>query len=210
MRGRSGLAALAAPALFLILAGAANAATITFDDLRGASGQIRNGYAGLNWSNFYFVNPHTLDNPEGYATGMVSSPNVAFNGSGAPAWFSAVSGTFTLGSLYLTALRHDGLNVMIEGDNGSTLVDSQVVTVGTTGPTFVTLNWSGLTEVKFSSSQGGASGNGYQFVLDDLTVNAAGLLGAPAPNPTPGAGLVCLGFLALGGFAARARGVLTR
>jgi hypothetical protein len=64
---------------------------ITFDDLPSYS-QISNGYAGLNWNNFYVLNtPDYGLNPSGYQNGTVSVPNVAFNAWGNPASISSTN-----------------------------------------------------------------------------------------------------------------------
>ena len=54
---------------------------INFDDF-GAYADIYNGYAGLNWSNFYALNGSTNHPGSGYERGATSGSNVAFNGFG--------------------------------------------------------------------------------------------------------------------------------
>jgi hypothetical protein len=75
--------------------------TLTFDDLSPGqfSNSITNDYGGLQWNNFG-VTAGAIGN--GYQTGTVSPPNVAFNEYGAPASIS-FTGTFTLKSAYLTS-----------------------------------------------------------------------------------------------------------
>jgi len=75
--------------------------TLTFDDLSPGefSIPITNGYGGMQWNNFGVV-AGAIGN--GYQTGTVSPPNVAFNESGSPASIS-FTGTFTLKSAYLTS-----------------------------------------------------------------------------------------------------------
>ena len=179
------------------LAGSLNVAhadLITFDDpvaLPGTFGVIPNGYAGLNWGNFFYIEG-ALNNPSGYNNGTVSSPNVAFN-SGNPATFSVGSGTFTLNNFDITAAWNNGLNVQVTGLLNGVLQDITTFTIDSTSPTFVTLNWSNINEVDFVSSGGtnagfaGAAdaGNSFtQFALDNVTLNAQG-----APGPVAGAGL---------------------
>jgi autotransporter passenger strand-loop-strand repeat protein/autotransporter-associated beta strand protein len=153
--------------------------TITFDDLAdgGTGTQIPNGYDYLNWNNFYILNtPASYNNyaASGYINGTVSAPNVAFNAYGNPPSFSALSGSFTLDSFYLTAAWYDGLNVLVEGLKNGVVVDSATLVVNTGGPTLETLNWSGINQVYFASSGGtqnlNFSGSGEHFALDNLTV----------------------------------------
>jgi len=59
----------------------------TFDDVSPVQYvQIQNGYGGLDWQNFFIQN---AANTPPFDTGMVSSPNVAFNGLGDPASISS-------------------------------------------------------------------------------------------------------------------------
>ncbi len=96
-----------------------------FDDSAPQGAAISIGYGGLTWTNFYEVNPQVmLANSSyvntGYLNGMISSPNVAYNGFGSPAAFSS-EGQFTLESFYLSAAWETGLNVTVVGKfNGAT------------------------------------------------------------------------------------------
>lgn len=83
---------------YFLAAGTALAAgptLITFDDLPPAGIrllEVPNGYAGLQWDNFYYVNPLLRGfQPSGYYNGMVSAPQVAFNWYANPAIFSGES-----------------------------------------------------------------------------------------------------------------------
>ena len=74
---------------------------------------IGNGYGGLNWNNWYVLDTSIYGNGvNGYAHGLVSSPNVAYNSFGGPATFSAASGAFTLDSFYLTAAWNNNLGAL--------------------------------------------------------------------------------------------------
>jgi len=183
-------------ALFCVPGLCSTGTLITFDDLSAGVGgvQIANGYAGLNWSNFY-----ALDGPSyggGYAAGVISSPNVAYNGFGAPASFSSPA-PFTLDSLYLTAAWNDNLQVTVTGlNNGQAIAgDTATLTLSATQPTLFAPGWSGLTEVDFTSFGGtphpGYEGGGDHFALDNLAIDAT-----PEPSFT-WAGLGLLGALGL-------------
>ena len=74
----------------LALGSNANALVINFDSLVGSEVLITKGYSGLNWSNFYYLRGSDYTNT-GYAAGVVSSPNIAFNAFGDPASFSSTT-----------------------------------------------------------------------------------------------------------------------
>jgi hypothetical protein len=172
----------------------AQAAVITFDDISDPfeGTLISNGYAGLDWFNFYAANGATAaagNNGPGYANGVVSSPNIAFNGAGANASFSSpTSNNFSVSSLDLTAAFTNGLSVTISGLENGVVVDTLNQSFNTSGPTLVTLDWSGINEVEFSS--GGARGD--QFVLDNLDISNTPL---PATLPLFAGGLGFVGYL---------------
>lgn len=170
----------------------ANATVLTFDDLTGFSGPIPNGYGGLDWSNFYYLDT-TSFTPSGYVNGTVSQPKVAFNAFGAPATVSS-SNPFTFNGAYLTGSWNNGLNINVSGYLGGILQDSQTVTVNTTAPTWFNFNYVGIDSLTFTSSGGtsaGYGGLGTHFALDNFTYNAV-----PKTVPEPSA---VLGLLAIGG-----------
>jgi len=169
-------------------------ATITFDELTPSThgDPIPNGYAGLQWNNFFVLNAVSyVNNPSGYQNAVVSANNVAFNGFGDPSMVSAAA--FDLNSAYLAAAWNDGLQVEVQGFVGATLTYDNTYTVNTTGPTLINFNYLGVDEVNFIASGGtlhpGYTGNGTQFALDNLTLT-------PVPEPTL-LGLVGLGAAAL-------------
>ena len=192
------LAALAPLGLALGLAAApaeAQAAVITFDDLTcSADGtQIANGYAGLNWSNFYCIDGATAHGGNsGYNAGRVSGSHVAYNAFGFPAEFTvtAPGGTkFNFNSVYLTAAWNDNLVVTIVAYRDGTAVSTTTHTLSATAPTPVTLNLSQIDRVRFSSAGGtphAAYGTnfGYQFAMDNLDIN----FNLPATGVTATAG----------------------
>ena len=171
-------------ALFLAFGAAttAQAVTVTFDDLPESVSPteftVPNGYGGLNWSNFYYVDVNSISN-SGYANGMVSPTNVAYNGFGDPAFAS--DSRFTLNSAYFTGAWNDGLDIHVVGSLGGVTVYTTDFLVNSTSPTLYTFNWAGLDNVAFSSSGGtdhGYGGSGTQFAMDNLRINE------PVPEPS--------------------------
>ncbi len=158
----------------------ANATLITFDDL--SDGAIANGYAGLNWNNFYVVNS-TEEPSSGYAAGTVSPNNVAYNAYANEAIIS--DGSFTLNSAYLTGAWNDGLQVEVKGYNGPTLLYDNTYTLSSTTPTLINFNYVGIDSVTFDSFGGTPNPNyngvGEHFAMDNMTINADNV---PVPEPT--------------------------
>lgn len=210
------LATLGIALSLLALSPAAQAALITFDDLNcGVGAAIADGYAGLNWDNFYCANGATAyGGNSGYNAGRVSGTNVAYNRFGDPAevTVTAPGGTkFNLNSIYLTAAWNDGLVVTITAYRNGTAVSTTTHTLSATAPALVTLNLSQIDRVIFSSSGGtfhdgyDPRGEGTHFVMDNLDVT----FGSPAPTSVPTLsewGLLLLGA-ALGATALRRRAV---
>jgi hypothetical protein len=154
----------------------AHADVITFDDITPASDGtlLANGYHGLIWNNLYVTDGTTLPG-FGYQTGIVSGTNVAFNAYGYDASFSAVSGTLSLNSFYLTeAIPTSNITVVVTGLLAGNVVDTAAFNPVESGPTLEVLNWSDIDTVQFSS--GDAQHD--QFVIDNLTVSGA-------TNPSP-------------------------
>ncbi|MFZ0828868.1 MAG: PEP-CTERM sorting domain-containing protein [Verrucomicrobiia bacterium] len=167
------------------------AQTITFDDLNPTTlpggdhpynAQVPNGYAGLQWNNFFVTDvPQQLQAypyDTGYANGLVSGNNEVYNAYGTPALIS--DGAFNLNSAYLTGAWNNGLQVEVQGFVGNTLTYDTTYTVNTTGPTLVNFNYLGVDKVNFISFGGvsaGYGGTGTQFVMDNMTIS-------PVPEPS--------------------------
>jgi hypothetical protein len=161
----------------------------TFDELGPPPGfetteEIPNGYGGFTWDNMHYWD--AVYNPNfGYANGMVSQPNVAFNGWGFPA---SISGEiFNFRGCYLTGAWNDGLTVQVYGFLGGSQLYYRVVTVNATSPTWFDFNYYGIDRLEFSSGGGTPHWDdwGAQFVMDNFTI-----------VPVPGA--ILLGILGLG------------
>jgi len=159
--------------------GAAEAATLTFDDLPDPYyNTIPNGYGGLQWDNFNYLNTvynTGLYGSNGYTFGTISGPRVALNAYGTPA--SIMSATpFRLNSAYVTGAFNDGLQVEVEGFVGNTLTYDRTYTVNSTAASLIVFDYAGVNQVTFTSfggiEHGYPNGGGVQFVMDNLTINA--------------------------------------
>jgi hypothetical protein len=147
---------------------------LTFDDLAPDGGflAVSNGYGGLNWSNFLVVNAVTTESPgTGYQNGMVTPSNVIFDSDAEPAYITS-AGLFNLDSAYLTAAWDDGLNLEVQGFNGTTLIYDNTYTLITSGPTLANFNYLGINKVNFIPYLGSpGSGRSSHFVVDNLTIS---------------------------------------
>ena len=141
----------------------AHAAVITFDDT--PVGGIANGYAGLNWNNFYTLEATGGYQSTGYGTGTISG-EVAYNGYGSAATISAPSSTgFALTSGYFTAAWFDETAVFnATFEDGSTATKSFAITTG--GPVFEKFGWQNLASVTIVGD------GGSQIVLENLNTTA--------------------------------------
>lgn len=199
-----GIAALALPVL-------AHAQQSTnFDDLGFSCGPtLAAGYAGFVWSNMLPVTPGAclpgITLPSGYAAGVTSGANVAFNGSGDPGGFAAAN-LFKLTSIQMTGAWRDGLNVDVSGWLAGIQLFGSNLSLSATAPTLELFNWAGIDEVRFSSyggvDHGYPGGQSTNFVMDDLIINDR----PPAVMPEPASlTLVMTGLLGIGAVSRRRR-----
>ena len=148
---------------------------ITFDDLADGA-VVPNGYDGLQWSDFAVIgdqNPFAID---GYASGVVSPDNVAYNPYGEPATIRS-SNKFDLVSAYLTAAVMSAMEIEVQGFDGINLPYDEAFTLSTNGPQLINFNYVGVDRVKFIPRPGG------QFVMDNLSVVRPSILTLTNSHP---------------------------
>ena len=157
---------------FMALPAIASAQNINFDDMSPSCGSttLSNGYQGFNWSNFWVLPGLCEPSTSGYATGIVSSPNVAYNGYGNPASVSSINTSpFTFNSVYMTAAWVNGLNVTVTGyDAGMNQLYQQFLTLNTSGPTQEVFNWANVNEVLFTPTNYAGSSH---IAFDNMLMN---------------------------------------
>ncbi len=183
--------------LILVFSGVAQAVVVTFDDLPANSGYIHDGYHGLNWDNFGYLNSSQRPDDHGYKNGTVSGDSVAFN-----AWANASStngSLFDFNGAYLTGAWRDGLVIQVEGFVNNVLTYVETVVVDSTSATWFDFDFFGIDSLTFSSSGGievpGLSGSGAHFAMDNFTFNEVAAVPLPAAVWLFGAGFCMIAGL---------------
>lgn len=171
----------------------ASAALIGFDDLLGGgveAAAIASPYAGFIWNNFDALDTvlYTADmGPNGYANGVLSPRNVAYDGYGNAASFSAGQ-SFLLSSYAIGAAWNNDMTITVQGWRNGTLVDSDSFAVSADGSVRRQAGWTNIDTVTFIASGGtsaGYRGLGTEFYLDDIAINESVVFGdIPIPEPS--------------------------
>lgn len=166
------LARAAAVAVFLA-GSVAHAQLATFDDyLDGCTSTtfdelINTSYKEFAWTNFYIGNgayTTTKNSTPGYVNGVVTPGCISFNGFGGNASLSSTSDFSFNGGYFTSAFFNDNV-LRIAGLNSSNVeMFSTSLTLTTTGPQLLNVNWTGIRSVEFSSSN-------FQFVFDNFRFN---------------------------------------
>jgi hypothetical protein len=175
-------------------------ADLHFDDIALLPGQyqaIGDGYADLDWDNFYIINTSGGGvKDSGYGHGTASGSNAAFNGGGKNAGFSRGS-AFNLLSVNLAKAWKANV-VHFDGYVGDTLSYQLDVALTTTATAAVEVNWAGVNKVVFNSGDSQYQ----QLVLDDLRIDLAA---PPLPVAEPEGYAMLLAGIGLLGLLARRR-----
>lgn len=176
--------------LMLFVAQAAQATTITFDDITTTTKLLPNdySYSGLLWDNFGVAYSAAYASNLGYRTGVVSGQYAAYNGNGYTATLRSPT-TFTLNSAYFTSAFLSSNTVTVKGYHGTDqLYQSAFTLVDPKYPVLHVFDFVNIDRVTFSTG-----GLGSQFVMDNLTYNEP-----VTPTPIPaavwllGSGIACL------------------
>ena len=160
------------------------ASVITFNNLTGNGSAIPDGYAGMNWHNFYLMNA----SPTPVDAAMVS---YAYNQGGTAASLSSTS-DFNLASAWLGTEWSARLAVEVVGLEDGKVVDHKIVALIEGAPQQVNFNWTGIDQLSFSPLGAATTTGLLQFGVSELVINP----GAATPEPatllllTPALGLV--------------------
>lgn len=154
---------------------------VTFDDLPGTSGEIPNGYAGLNWNGFLYYEPSSA-----VATlGVVSSPKVAvtvteeFPGGASFASFKIPTAMDVTGG-YFSSNTGDPVDINISGyANGIDLYERHFH-LSHPGSAYLEVDFVAVDSVYFNAFSTGAASDNAAFQLDNLS------LGKIYPTPILG------------------------
>lgn len=190
-------------ALLLAFGTSASATVLTFDDLSGDFAEIPDGYGGFLWNIDTTVG--TVDGADataltglpGYANGVTSGDNVAFNfGGNSPTTILRSAGDlFTFNGGFFTSSEGTQLLTIFGLLGGVEQALSTSVLINENSPTQVQVNWSGIDGLRIYSTEQ------VQWTLDDFSFQADGGgpvdPGTPVPEPLS-LSLMGLGLTALG------------
>jgi hypothetical protein len=176
-------------ACLLAVSSFASAEVITFNSLHGNGKPIPNGFARLDWLNFYDMNRNMLLPPAAMirlAGGVPPTTSFAYNNGGAPATFSA-SAPFTFNSAWLALDGSSPMTVEVVGLLDGNVVDSIMLVLRSPVPTQEVFNWSGIDGVRFVPQTSASSTSKLQFALSQMVID-----GVTASVPEP-ASMLLLG-----------------
>jgi PEP-CTERM motif-containing protein len=172
MRLAPGRILLLAACLFVVSA-FGWAEVITFNSLPGNGTPIPNGFAGMDWNNFYDMSTlktaaEQVDNvPPVSNAGLV----FAYNNGAGPASFSSPD-AFTFTSAMLSTDGTKSMVIEVLGLLNGSVVDRLNLALDSAVPVQENFDWSGIDGVQFIVPQPGTGENRtIQFALDQVVIN---------------------------------------
>mgnify|MGYP000849054865 CR=1 FL=1 len=187
MKTKTLIGALAAASLSF----SAHATLLDFDSPLTSGTKIA-GYGGLTWTNMGALDPSSSADytGTGFASGVISKKNIAFNFAGNPASIGATGG-FLLNSGWFTAAYYNNLTLDFIGTSGANKL-TKTVTLGLQ-PLLVEFDWTiDLLELRTSCDTGATcvpGGDqqplGFHFALDNLRIGES-------KNTVPEPGMLAL------------------
>lgn len=177
-------------ACLLMVAPAGFAGVITFSNLSDGIA-VPNGYAGMDWSNFYVMNAVPPPGNPFASAGIATMPlSFAVNKPGTTASFgSSTDFTFTSAWLGTEWTNRLALDIVGLNDTGN-VVDRKLVMLTDGSPLHVIFDWKGIDQVQFIPIGAATSNGSLQFAVTEIAI------GSPAPEPAtlfllaPGLGFV--------------------
>lgn len=148
------LAALAVGSLLFGMSGAASATVLTFEDLPGDGSAISAGYGGFDWktsSNVGRVGSTSAQRypGSGYEVGTIGKISAYSAPNNYPTDITlAGPGTFTFNGAQFTS-AWENQTLTFEGyKDGKLLYTSASYSITTTSPLWISLNWSGIDDLR--------------------------------------------------------------
>jgi hypothetical protein len=148
----------------------AHADVIGFDDLASSeTAHIANGYGGFHWTDLGVIGADVYPD-SGFANGVVSYANAAFNHGGATVTISKAGGFDFLGAFFTSAWYEQELS--FEGSRDGQLIYATDISyvIDTLTPQWIGLGWYGIDTLTIYNS------SGTQWAMDEFTVPEPGTL----------------------------------
>ncbi|CAF1350288.1 unnamed protein product [Adineta steineri] len=145
-----------------------DATAITFDDIPSADpaeAELPTNYAGLSWTNGYYINISTYPN-SGYRYAVASGIYIGWSKGPLIMQTLSASSTMTFVSCVMAAGWSNSIQVNITGYYSNTQLYTATYSLNMYTQTSVVLNWTEINEIIFTPS-----GSGYpDFGMDNLCI----------------------------------------